>query len=90
MTSELHPNQPLVKSINGVLRFKPNAIVDYLLTTHHSCSLNELATLDFSNEDRQQFAQLIGYSVSGWGGLPYVSEEAKASVELMQNSSFTL
>ena len=70
MTSELHPNQPLVTS-KGVLRFKPNAIVEYLLRTHPSCSLHELAALHFSNEDRQQFAQLIG-SVVAWEQPPRI------------------
>ena len=33
--------------------------------------LNELAMMDFDKNDRWQFAQLIGYSVSGAGDLDY-------------------
>jgi hypothetical protein len=32
--------------------------------------------IPFSNGDREQFAQLIGYSVGGFGDLSYVSDEA--------------
>lgn len=35
------------------------------------CDLNQLAILPFDKEDRQQFAQLIGYSVEGYGELSY-------------------
>ena len=31
--------------------------------------------MPFSDEDREQFAQLIGYSVSGFGELSYASAE---------------
>ena len=31
--------------------------------------------MPFSNEDREQFAQLIGYPFSGWGELSYVSDK---------------
>ena len=34
--------------------------------------MNDLAKMNFSNEDRAQFAELIGYSVNGWGELSYV------------------
>jgi hypothetical protein len=37
--------------------------------------MNNLALLPFSNEDRVQFAQLIGYSLNGFGELPYVSDK---------------
>jgi hypothetical protein len=36
--------------------------------------MNHLAEMDFSAEDREQFAQLIGYSLSGFGELDYVSD----------------
>jgi hypothetical protein len=51
--------------------FKKNAIVELLLATGRH-DLNSLARMNFSDEDRAQFAQLIGYSVSGWGELSYV------------------
>lgn len=67
-----HPIQPLVPDSSGVLRFKENAIVRYLLD-NGKIDLNDLARLEFHQEDREQFAQLIGYSLSGYGDLPYVS-----------------
>jgi hypothetical protein len=69
------PTQPLEKDERGVLRFKPNRIVQHLLDTHPTCDMNMLARLDFSDEDRRQFAQLIGYSLSGYGELSYVDED---------------
>ncbi len=37
--------------------------------------MNQLARMEFSDEDREQFAQLTGYSLSGFGDLDYVSDE---------------
>jgi uncharacterized protein YceH (UPF0502 family) len=72
-----NPIQPLTTDARGVMRFKANAIVQHLLDTHPACNMNTLATLDFSDDDRQQFAQLIGYSLDGYGSLAsYVSDEA--------------
>jgi len=66
-----HPFQPIYMDDNGTVRFKPNKIVEHLAKAR----LNDLSTLGFSDEDWDQFAQLIGYSVSAWGGLSYVSSE---------------
>lgn len=66
-----HPLQP-IELIKGTPRFKRNAIVDFLAKD----KLNELAAMDFSNEDQEQLAQLIGYSLSGFSELSYVSDEA--------------
>lgn len=66
-----HPIQPLSVDDNGVLRFKSNAIVRFLLDAG-PFNMNTLALMDFSREDREQFAQLIGYSLSGFGELSYV------------------
>jgi hypothetical protein len=65
-----HPNQLLVSS-EGVLRYKPNEIVRFLLDTHPDYNLKQLENLDFSEEDRQQFAQLIG-SVVAWEQPPRI------------------
>lgn len=71
-----HPMQPLIKDKLGCIRFKKNAIVEYLLD-HGGIDMNQLAGMDFSKEDRQQFAQLIGYSLSGYGELrSYVTNKA--------------
>ena len=71
-----HPTQPLVRK-DGVLRFKENAIVSYLsnyLRDTGKCSMNDLGLMPFVREDRRQFAQLLGYSLAGYGELSsYVS-----------------
>lgn len=81
-----HPRQPVVMDSQGVARFKHNAIVRHLLDTGR-CDMNAIARMPFSREDREQFAQLIGYSVSGAGDLSYMSKEliaeADAEVEKM-------
>ena len=72
--SKKNPIQPIVKDKKGVPRFKENKIVMYLLD-NGGIDLNELATKKFSVEDQEQFAQLIGYSLSGFGELSYVTDE---------------
>lgn len=76
----IKPMQPIVVDKHSVPRFQENAIVSYLLdwASSRGCSLNDLALLPFSDADREQFAQLIGYSVSGYGDLPYVSDDSYA------------
>jgi hypothetical protein len=85
LESELkNPIQPLAKDKHGVLRFKANRIVQHLLDTHPACDMNKLACMDFSDDDRQQFAQLIGYSLSGYSELQsYVSDEAYSAAAHM-------
>lgn len=70
-----HPIQPTEKDAHGVMRFKVNAIVKFLLEAG-PYDMNSLALMNFTDEDREQFAQLIGYSVSGFSELPYASDEA--------------
>lgn len=77
-----HPIQPLITDAQGVLRFKANAIVQHLLD-NGGIDMNRLAGLPFSEEDRQQFAQLIGYSLSGYGELSYVTGEAYGAADSM-------
>lgn len=77
-----HPLQPLAKDADGTLRFKKNKIVSDLLdvASKHGLSLNDIAVRDYSNEDRQQLAQLIGYSLSGYSELrSYVDDAAYAA-----------
>lgn len=71
MKADWHPMQPVVWDSHGVIRFKANAIVQYLLDAG-PFDMNHLAVMPFSDADREQFAQLIGYSVSGIGDLHYV------------------
>lgn len=70
------PMQPIVM-VNGVARFKENVLVRYLLD-HGGIDLNRLALVKCSREDRAQLAQLIGYSVSGYGDLSYSLNVAEA------------
>ena len=64
-----HPTQPTVM-VNGVKRFKSNAIVRWLLDDG-PFDMNRIAMRGFDVEDQRQFAQLIGYSVSGYQDLSY-------------------
>ena len=59
-----HPMQNIIIDKKGIARFQENAMVVYLLNKG-GIDMNNLAMLDFSDEDRMQFAQLIGYSVCG-------------------------
>lgn len=74
MTKVNHPMQP-VQFVGEVIRFKPNKIVEWLCDTGR-LDLNEVACMGFSDEDREQLAQLVGYSVSGYGDLSYVSKKS--------------
>ncbi len=67
------PLQPIVNN-----RFVGNKVVEYLLEKG-GLDLNDLAIANLPREDHEQFAQLISYSVSGWGSLSYVSDEAEAA-----------
>lgn len=75
MNENKHPNQPLAKDNENILRFKQNSIVRFLLDAG-PFDMNQLAFMPFGQEDREQFAQLIGYSLDGFGELSYVSDEA--------------
>lgn len=79
-----HPMQPVVLDAHGVIRFKENKIVRALLdaaTKAGDLDMNAQARMGFSPEDRRQFAQLIGYSVSGYGDLSYVDPESCAAAD---------
>lgn len=94
-----HPMQPIVRAKDGAIRFKRNAIVEYLVDwcagfNGHAGypridgpapDLNELARMDFSQEDRAQLSQLLGYSVSGAPNLSRrQQDEADAAAERLQ------
>jgi hypothetical protein len=82
-----NPIQPIV-TVQGVARFKPNAIVNHLLEKG-GIDLNMLAVMDFSQDDREQFAQLIGYSLSGFSELSYVSDETYSAATRMLHDGNT-
>lgn len=73
-----HPFQP-VGLVDGVLRFKANAIVNDLLDGLIPQDLNKVAALvasgRYSRGDYSQLMQLVGYSVSGFGDLSLVPPE---------------
>lgn len=66
---DAHPMQPILLDPDGCPRFKKNSAVEYLADGR----LNEIACRGYSDEDMTQLAQLIGYSVAGFGDLSYVS-----------------
>ena len=72
------PMQPIELAQDGVIRFKTNRMVNdlYEFSVARGFGLNEMARRDYTPDERMQFAQLIGYSVSGYGGLSYVSDES--------------
>lgn len=86
-----HPIQPLEIDAEGVLRFRENRIVSALLEHGQKTGLglNELATMEFSREDREQFAQLIGYSHSGACDLGYMTDETLSAARQMYDTPKT-
>lgn len=80
-----HPMQPIYEDDRGVVRFVPNKIIAYL-HERGVIDLNAIGMM-FRNDpdDQMQLAQLIGYSVSGFGDLSYadpkVTKRADGKVE---------
>lgn len=85
MTTPRNPMQPFVMD-GKIVRFKRNAIVDHVLDAARKggVDLNSIACGAFSQDDREQFAQLIGYSLSGFHELSYVSDET--ALQATQNA----
>ena len=82
-----HPTQPLVL-VNGVVRFKGNKIVERLFE-ERVIDLNKIVGWDLPAEDFEQFWQLLGYSVSGYGELSFIRPETveradKAADEMLK------
>lgn len=78
------PMQPVVTAEDGYVRFQANRAVVALLDAagKHGLDLNWLARQDdIPRSDYEQFAQLIGYSVTGFGELSYVSDAAYEKAE---------
>lgn len=66
-----HPRQPIGVDERGTVRFKPNAVLRWLVDNKH-VNLNAIDPDDFPPGDVKQFWQLLGYSVSAWGSLDFV------------------
>lgn len=86
------PNQPVVVDERGTERYKTNEVVRYLLD-EGPFDMNHLARIPFPLEDRQQFAQMIGYSTDGYDTLSYspasiaaeAAERAREHTERIKN-----
>lgn len=72
-----HPMQPVVLDDHGTPRFLQNCIVKDL----SDGMLNEIALGEYSQKDREQLAQLIGYSVSGFGTLSYARKKTVVAAD---------
>ena len=81
-----HPLQPLYEDADGDLRFKENKIVSFLLNAG-PFDMKQLTLMPFSQEDWEQFTQLIGYSLSGFGELSCVSSETYERAEAAARKS---
>ena len=81
-----NPMQPLYIDEHGTKRFKQNDIVDYILDKG-SISLNDLAGENFSQDDWEQFYQLMGYSLNGFGELHRVSDDTYEKAEKLSESN---
>lgn len=72
-----YPNQPLTE-VSGILRFEANPIVEWLCT--EKSNMTDIAIFAAENDIKdkyiRQIAQLVGYSVSGYGSLSYVDDES--------------
>lgn len=67
--------QDVYKDEEGIARFVPNRLVCYLLNKG-GIDLNHLAEhVRVSDGEWEQFAQLIGYSISGFGDLSYATTD---------------
>ena len=82
----LNPIQPTITDEHGYVRFKPNALVRHLLD-NGKITMNDLALVECSRDDRQQFAQLIGYSLGGYSDLSYHSESVYVAAQAAHTTS---
>lgn len=73
-------NQPMYIAEDGLVRFKENHVVRHLLEKARVNTDEMLAKGNFSDEDKRQFMQLLGYTVVGYIELPYVSAEQQLEV----------
>ena len=68
-----HPQQPVVQ-VDGIDRYLQNDIIAWLFDTG-KIDLNAISTMGFKTADQCQLAQLLGYSLSGYGDLHYTKED---------------
>jgi hypothetical protein len=85
-----HPMQPVVLAEDNVIRFRPNRLVQWMLAQGERGERFDINRIVAESQRRgyepdeiEQFWQLVGYSVSGFGGLSDVRPEtAEAADEL--------
>jgi len=79
-------SQPLYTDNRGILRFKENDVILYLL--HKSgITIEQVASLPFSNEDKIQFVQLIGIDIVAFEFLPFVTSDLFNAYMIMNSDS---
>ena len=71
--------RPLV-DVNGVIRFKQNAVIGWLFKQGH-LNLNRIPVDELPLEDVEEFWQMLGYSVSGYSELSFIRPETVAEVD---------
>ena len=77
-------HRDLVRTSDGVVRFKENPIVRSLVEATkegRKIDLNDIWSMGFKDEDLREFYQLIGYSVSGYGGI-FHNDPALTEIDL--------
>jgi len=70
-----HPMQPIFLDEQGVARFKENPIIRFLLNEAHA-NISHVVNSGFSQEDIDQFTQLLGCSVCAFGDYGFASKKA--------------
>ena len=80
------PTQPMVVDERGVVCFQSNKVIEWLFEAG-KLDLIELAVAaaknpaGFPRADRMQVAQMLGYSVSGFGDLSYVPRDVAGEMD---------
>jgi hypothetical protein len=76
--------QPIIATYEGIARFRANKIVQWVLRQGkrgRKFDLNDIIVEDFPIEDVEQFWQMLGYSLSGYGELSFIREETIAHAD---------
>lgn len=86
-----NPMQPFIEDGRRIIRFKSNKIVEAVFEAAregNKLDLNDIACQNFTQDDRVQFAQLIGYSLRGFHELSYVPDLVAASASKEARMTF--
>ena len=70
-------HQPVYIDKHGTKRLHRNKVVDFLyeFAKSRGMGLNELGMMEFPRADREQFYQMLGYSVCGYSEIENGDEE---------------